>query len=150
MSDHRFDADVPDNSCSDSRRSNAYPMRPTLDGINLEDWIKEHGRLTPTVPVLDGPATERPPAAERWPTLCSMGVEEALDAVERVASFNRNGKYPDDPWRHKTVIHHDAKGLWHHARAQVGERLDHETNEPHRAHAILRFLMSLGLELQGK
>ncbi len=147
---NRFDADAPYQGTSDPRHSNGMAMRPTLDGINLEDWVRDHGRMTPTVPVIEGPPTERPLAPEeRWPTLCSMGVAEALDVVERVAAFNRKGKYPDDPWRQKSITHHDAKGLWHHARAQVGEQLDHETNEPHRAHAILRFLMSLGLELDG-
>lgn len=145
MNDHRFDPDVPDGS--DTRRNNGFPMRPTLNGIDLEAWIAEHGRLTPTVPVLDGPATERPAAfEERWPTLQLIGLAEALDVVEAVAASNQ-AKHPGGKWQGQSREFHVGKSLAHAGRALHGDALDPETELPHVAHAVLRLLMSLGLEL---
>lgn len=120
-------------------------MRPTLDGINLEDWVRDHGRMTPTVPAIAGPDTERPPGAERWPTLSMIGIAEALDVVEAVAAWNQ-GKHPGAKWQTQTREHQAGKALAHCGRALHGEPNDAETGLPHTAHAALRMLMMLGID----
>jgi hypothetical protein len=144
----RFDADVPDTS--DGRRNNGYPLaKPTYDGIDLEAWVAAYGRQTPTIPAIDGPVTEVPPAESRWPTLEMIGLSEALDLVEAVAAFNQT-KHPGGKWQGQSREHQAGKALAHCGRALHGEPSDIDTGLPHSAHAALRLLMMLGLELRDR
>ncbi len=89
-----------------------------------------------------------PPAPSgRWPILESIGILGALDEVEAVAASNadKHGR----KWITKTISHHDAKAIKHLGTVQCGEPFDHETGKRGRAHAALRLLMALGLELLG-
>jgi len=92
-----------------------------------------------------GSDTDRAPAEPRWPTLEAIGLLDALDVVEKVAAGNQ-GKHPGRKWITKTIAHHDAKA---HKHIGAAESLasDPDTGLPSRAHAALRCLMALGLEL---
>lgn len=118
--DHpRFDADSPIAWCgSDRRASNGDPLRDT------------------------DPA----PAMPRWPTLELIGLGEALDQLEAVAAANQH-KHPARKWLTQTIAHEEAKCIKHLGAAQCGEVTDHDSGLPARAHATLRLMMALGLEL---
>jgi hypothetical protein len=89
-----------------------------------------------------------PPAtpSDRWPTLVAIGLVDALDEVESVAAGNQ-GKHPGRKWVTKSISHHDAKAIKHLGTVQCGQPFDADTGKRGRAHAALRLLMALGLEL---
>lgn len=91
--------------------------------------------------------TEPAPPGERWPTLARLGLLDSLDAIEAVAAWNqdKHGR----KWVTKTISHHDAKAIKHLGTTQCGETFDAETGLRGRAHAGLRVIMALGLELLG-
>jgi hypothetical protein len=99
--------------------------------------------LAARVPVID---TEPAPGPSRWPTLEEIGLTEALDAIEAVAAANQ-GKHPGCKWKTETIAHEDAKCIKHLGTAQCGAPIDNDSGLPARAHATLRLLMALGLEL---
>lgn len=83
------------------------------------------------------------------PTLNLIGLGEALACVEAVAAANQ-AKHPGAKWAQQTLQHQDGKCISHLGRAQHGEPVDEDTGLPARAHAALRLLMALGLELRNR
>lgn len=95
------------------------------------------------------PKTDPAPApSSRWPTLEAIGLGDALDAIEEIAAAHQ-GKHPGRKWITKTVAHHDAKAIKHLSTVQCGQSHDADSGLRGRAHAGLRLLMALGLELLG-
>lgn len=87
-----------------------------------------------------------PGLSRRWPVLASIGLFHALDYVERVAASNTDKH--GTKWLTKTISWHDAKAVKHLGAAQADTPKDPETGLSSRAHAALRLLMALGLELR--
>lgn len=92
---------------------------------------------------------ERAKSTMYLPTLCTIGLSEALCEVEAVLSWNESQKHPGSKWKSKNIDWHDSKAVSHLNQAQCGELIDSETKCRHRAHAICRLLMSLQRELKG-
>lgn len=92
--------------------------------------------------------TDPAPAPERWPTLLSIGLGDALDAIERVAAWAQQGKHPGPKWASQTVAHQASKLVGHLGRGLAGELADEDTGEHPFAHVGARALMLLGLVLR--
>lgn len=143
-SDHnRFDIDSPRDWAGSDRRASNGDEFPSV--FSVEEWRRTFPP-SDSLPV-DTRDTDRVPADSRWPTLEAIGLGQALDLVEAVAAFNQP-KHPGGKWKTQTVAHQWGKCLSHAGRSMHGEPLDHETGLPASAHAALRLLMALGLELE--
>lgn len=140
---HRFDPDSPISWCGPDRRaSNGDPFDGYL--VTREQWKAMCKQNEPDDALKHD--TDPAPAVPRWPTLELIGLGEALDLVEAVAAFNQP-KHPGGKWKTQSSAHQWGKCLSHAGRSMHGEPVDEETGLPATAHAALRLLMALGLEL---
>lgn len=118
---------------------------PRIDPEQMEFEEAHSCNCDQCVPKRD---TDRAPEGERWPTLIAIGLGDALDAVEEIAAAHQS-KHPGRKWITKTVAHHDAKSIKHLSTVQCGQPRDLDSGLPGRAHAALRMVMALALELLG-
>lgn len=120
------------------------------DPSDYDPWYYEreknarHARVRIDPPEHDTDPAPAPPP-ERWPTLTSIGLGDALDAVERVTAWAQRGKHPGPKWASQTVAHQAAKLVGHLGRGLAGELADEDTGEHPFAHVAARALMLLGL-----
>lgn len=92
--------------------------------------------------------TDRAPPPERFPMLLTIGLGDALDAVERVVVWAQNGKHRGKKWESQTPEHQQGKLLRHLGSGMLGETVDEDTGEHPFAHVAARALMLLGLVLK--
>lgn len=135
------------------------PDYPTLDGKaivpDISDVIRPIDGFSGPVSMRNYELTESDlkqridaHIASALPVLAAIGLTEALLAVEKVLAWNETEKHPNAKWKSKSIGYHDAKAVGHLNWSQCGILDDYETEQPHRAHAACRLLMSLALELQ--
>lgn len=108
-----------------------------------EACLAEHRRSRAARP--DTEPAPPPAPSGRWPTLEAIGLLDAIDELEKVAASNadKHGR----KWLTKSLSWHDGKAVKHLGAAQAGQPKDADTGLPSRAHAALRLVMSLALEL---
>jgi len=92
--------------------------------------------------------TDRAPPPDRFPMLLSIGLGDALDAVERVVVWAQKGKHRGKKWETQSVEHQTGKLLRHLGSGTLGELSDEDTGEHPFAHVAARALMLLGLVLK--
>ena len=83
-----------------------------------------------------------------YPTLHTIGLGPALEAVERVCAWANRGKHAGPKWAAQTVSHQSAKMMKHAGAGLCGQTEDEDTGEHPFAHVAARALMLLGLVLK--
>ncbi len=91
--------------------------------------------------------TQPSPPVERWPTLVSIGLGDALDSLERVTTWAQKGKHRGKKWSGQDQQHQVGKLLGHLSAGLKGQLKDEDTGEHPYAHVAARALMLLGLVL---